>query len=125
MQIPRSSVMRRRDISNVLLASMAGAALPSSRLDSQTLAGPGYPETAAEVAAGLAIANRTCPPGCVDRYGSNAAPGTTSMVQAFNGAIKQAKVGGAQVTYGGTAPYLLDLPVNCTFAGSANQHGVV
>jgi hypothetical protein len=47
------------------------------------------------------------------------------MVPAFNDAIKQAQHGGAQVTYGGTAPYLLDSPVNCTFEGRANQHGVV
>ncbi len=47
------------------------------------------------------------------------------MVLAFNSAIEQAQAGGAQVTYGRTAPYLLDSPVNCTFAGSANQHGVI
>ena len=47
------------------------------------------------------------------------------MVLAFNDAIRQAQNGGAQVTYGGTAPYLLDSPVNCTFAGANSQRGVV
>jgi len=117
--------MRRRNISNAIFASIAGSAIPSSRVGAQTLAGHEYPQTAAELGAGVAIANHAYPPGCVDRYGSNAVPGTTSMVLAFNNAIKQAQNGGVQVTYGSTAPYLLDSPVNCTFAGNGNQHGVV
>src|SRR3981189_3401267 len=117
--------MRRRDISNLLFASVAGSAAPRSRVEAQTLPGPRYPQTAAEDRAGVSIVDRAYPPGCVDRYGSNVVPGSTNMVPAFNDAIKQAQHGGAQVTYGGTAPYLLDSPVNCTFEGRANQHGVV
>jgi len=113
--------MRRRDISRVLLASAAGSMAPSARAAETN--GRNYAQTAAE--AGVAIADHTYEPGCVDRYGINAAPGKTSMVQAFNAAIKQAQAGGAQVTYGGSSPYLLDAPVDCTFAGKANQHGVV
>ena len=65
------------------------------------------------------------PPGCVDRYKVNVAPGRTSMVAAFESAVRQAQHGGAQMTYGLSCPYLLDAPVNCTFAGTANQHAVV
>ncbi len=114
--------MRRRDISRVLFASAAGSMAPSARA-SETRDGRDYAQTPAE--AGISIADHSYEPGCVDRYGVNAEPGKTSMVQAFNAAIKQAQAGGAQVTYGGTAPYLLDAPVDCTFAGRANQHAVV
>ncbi|MGO9514253.1 MAG: hypothetical protein ACLP2F_11520 [Steroidobacteraceae bacterium] len=47
------------------------------------------------------------------------------MVAAFESAVRQAQSGGAQITYGRSCPYLLDSPVNCTFAGTANQHAVV
>jgi hypothetical protein len=114
--------MRRRDISRVLLASAAGTLAPSARA-SETRDGRAYAQTPAE--AGITIADPSYEPGCVDRYGVNAEPGKTSMVQAFNAAIKQAQAGGAQVTYGSSSPYLLDAPVDCTFAGRANQHGVV
>jgi len=117
--------MRRRDISRALIASAAASAAPGVLAGAQARDGAQYPTIGAEAAAGLTIADSRYPPGCVDRYGINAAPGTTSMVPAFNAAIQQAQRGGAQVTYGATAPYLLDSPVNCTFAGRANQHGVV
>jgi hypothetical protein len=97
---------------------------PSARA-SETRDGRDYAQTPAETAAAISIADHSFEPGCVDRYGVNAAPGKTSMVQAFNAAIKQAQAGGAHVTYGSSAPYLLDAPVDCTFAGRANQHGVV
>jgi hypothetical protein len=116
--------VRRRDISRILFASAAGSVAPSTRA-SETSDGRNYGQTPAEEAAGISIADHSFEPGCVDRYGVNAAPGKTSMVQAFNAAIKQAQAGGAEVTYGSTIPYLLDAPVNCTFAGTANQHGVV
>ena len=114
--------MRRRDISRVLFASAAGSMAPSARA-AETRDGRDYAQTPAE--AGISIADHSYEPGCVDRYGVNAEPGKTSMVQAFNAAIKQAQAGGAHVTYGSSAPYLLDAPVDCTFAGRAQQHGVV
>jgi hypothetical protein len=116
--------MRRRDISRILFASAAGSMASSARA-AETHDGRDYSQTPAEKAAGLTIADGLYEPGCVDRYGVNAEPGKTSMVQAFNAAIKQAQAGGAHVTYGSTAPYLLDAPVDCTFAGKANQRGVV
>jgi hypothetical protein len=115
--------MRRRDLSRVLFASAAGAQLPVSPADRR--AGPEYPATAAERAAKITIEDSSWPPGCVDRYKVNALPGTTPMVTAFESAVRQAQSGGAQITYGLTSPYLFDAPVNCTFAGSANQHAVV
>lgn len=114
--------MRRRDISRVLFASAAGSLAPSVRA-AETHDGGDYAQTPAE--AGIAIADHSYEPGCVDRYGVNATPGKTSMVQAFNAAIKQAHAGGAHVTYGSAIPYLLDAPVDCTFAGPANQHRIV
>lgn len=117
--------MRRRDISNALFASAAGSVVPTSHGDALSHPEREFLRTAAEVAADIPLVNGAYPPGCVDRYGSNTTPGVTSMVSAFNNAIKQARRGGAQITYGQTAPYLLDSPVDCTFAGTANQHGIV
>ena len=116
--------MRRRDISRALFASAAGSLATSARA-AESRGGRDYARTPAEAAAKIAIADASYEPGCVDRYGVNAEPGKTSMVQAFNAAIKQAQAGGAQVTYGSTIPYFLDAPVDCTFAGRANQHNVV
>lgn len=77
-----------------------------------------YARTTAEVAAAVTPTNFSYPPGYVDRYGTNTIPGTTSMVAAFNAAIAVAqRSGGANgnvVTYGRSAPYFLDSPVNCT-----------
>ena len=117
--------MRRRDISNALLAAVSGSAVPHPRVEAQTLPVPQHRQTASEIGAGVVIADYAYPPGCVDRYHANTVPGTTSMVAGFNAAIKQAQHGGAHVTYGATAPYLLDAPVNCTFAEDTHQHGVV
>jgi len=116
--------MRRRDIASVLLASAAGSRALSARAVESSNRRE-YLKTAAETAAGVAIADYSREPGCVDRYAINASPGTTSMVDAFHAAIRQAQNGGAHVTYGTTIPYLLDAPVDCTFAGPANQHSVV
>jgi hypothetical protein len=54
------------------------------------------------------------PPGYVDRYGSNAIPGTTPMAAAFSAAFAVASRTGSSVRWGATAPYLLEAPVNCT-----------
>jgi hypothetical protein len=117
--------MRRREVSSALFASITGSVAPSPRAEAQLHPESEFVRTPAEVAADVPLANGGYPPGCVDRYGANFSPGTTSMVSAFNSAIKQARHGGAQVTYGHTAPYLLDAPVDCTFAGTADQHGIV
>lgn len=80
-----------------------------------------YPRTAAEIAASVTPTNYFYPEGYVDRYGTNTAPGTTSMVTAFNAACKIGKTSGKAVTYGKTWPYFLDAPIDCTVAtGFAN-----
>lgn len=84
-----------------------------------------YPTTATETAAGVSVVNFSYPPLTVDRYGTNTTPGTTSMVAAFTATVKVAQQASGTVRYGATAPYLLDSPVNCTFATAANQYGVL
>ena len=115
----------RRDLPRTLLAYAVGSAIPAARTIAQDRGRPEYPRTAAELAAKVTVDDASLPPGCVDRYRVNAAPGTTPMVAAFESAVRQAQKGGAQITYGLSCPYLLDSPVNCTFAGTANQHAVV
>lgn len=117
--------MLRRDLSRALFASAAGAAVPPRSSPAQARSRSERSATAAELAANAGIEDFSLPPGCVDRYKVNSEPGTTSMVAAFESAVRQAQRGGAQITYGHSSPYLLDSPVNCTFAGSANQHAVV
>ncbi len=82
--------MRRRDISQGLLAAVtatgAGALLPEA--DAQTRATPWYPQTPAELAAGITPVNFSFPPGYVDRYGANTKPGSTDMTDAINAAIR-------------------------------------
>jgi hypothetical protein len=117
--------MLRRDLSRTLFASALGSAVPAARSVVPDRNRPEYSQTAAELAAKVTIEDSSLPPGCVDRYKVNAAPGSTSMVAAFESAVRQAQQGGAQITYGLSSPYLLDSPVNCTFAGTVNQHAVV
>lgn len=74
----------------------------------------GYAKTGGETAAGATIVNAQYPPGTVDRYASNAIPGTTDMSAAFSMAFQVAGKGGCSVRWGATAPYLCSNPVNCT-----------
>lgn len=73
-----------------------------------------YIRTDAEKAANVTVVNYYYPECYVDRYGTNTVPGTTSMVSAFNAAIKVAKRVGRTVRYGISWPYFLDSPVDCT-----------
>lgn len=88
-----------------------------------------YPQTALELTAGVTPVNFNVPSHTaigeiqVDRYGNNANPGTTSMAAAFQSAINVAKAGGGVVTWGPTAPYLLDAPMDCTCAVGGNVFG--
>lgn len=85
----------------------------------------GLMQTPAEIAAGVVPVNFQYAPMYVDRYGTNTTRGTTSMLAAFTAAVKVAQQAGGTVRYGATAPYLLDSPVDCTFATAANQYGVL
>ena len=103
--------MRRRDISRALFASAAGSLATAARpAETQTRNGRDYAQTSAE--AGISIADPTQRPGCVDRYTVNAEPGKTSMVQAFNSAIKQAQVpdSGQRSAVGGSIRLEGDIP---------------
>src|ERR1044072_4319227 len=88
--------MDRRDISRVLLGSAAGAALLGERAAAQTCVAPCYPRTPAEIAANVTPLNYAIPShaacgyAIVERYGTNAAPGTTDMTTAAQAAVKVA-----------------------------------
>lgn len=72
-----------------------------------------YPQTAAEIAAAVAIVNPAYPPLMVDRYGTNTTPGMTSMLAAWQSAINVAKRQGGVVTWG-VGPYVLDGALDLT-----------
>ncbi len=64
----------------------------------------------------------------VDRYGYNALPGVTPMDGAFQAAYNACiAAGGGTVTYNsqGSGPYLLNNPINCTYAGTGNTPPVI
>lgn len=77
-------------------------------------------QSVGEIAAAITPVNYNYPPGSVDRYGTNASPGATSMVGAFNKAITVSLLSNSScpVTYGATGLYLLDGPVNGTWGGN-------
>ena len=116
--------MQRRELSRVLLAS-AGSAMLARNAEAQTCTAPCYARTLAEVAAGVIPTNLSYSPLYVDRYGTNATPGTTSMRAAFQSAINVMRKGGGIVRWGTTAPYLIDGTLDCTFSASTNQFGLV
>jgi hypothetical protein len=70
--------------------------------------------TPAEVSAGVTPVNYAYDPGEVDRYGINTTPGTTDMTAAFNAATAVAALTGCIVTWGRTAPYRCNSPINAT-----------
>lgn len=83
-----------------------------------------YDQTAGEQAAGVTPTNYFYPPGYVDRYATNT--GSNDVAPAFGTAAKVAFMSsatgpaGCEVSWGVTAPYLLNSPVNLT-----NLRGVV
>lgn len=75
---------------------------------------PSYPKTSLETTAGVTVVNAIYPPGRVDRYGTNSQPGISDMTQAFQFAINQARLGGADVVWGDTGVYALYTTLDCT-----------
>lgn len=76
-----------------------------------------YPQTAAELAAGVTPTNYIIAPGIVDRYGTNTTPGTTDMSTALQSAVNQMlKTGGAPVRFGSNAYSIVTPP---TFGGAS------
>lgn len=67
---------------------------------------PSYPQTAAEIAAGVTPTNYLYPAGNVLRYGTNTTPGTTDMTAAFTSAVSQWSHGGSPV-YAPAGTYLV------------------
>jgi hypothetical protein len=63
-----------------------------------------YPQTAAELTAGVTPVNYLCPPGCPDRFGTNTMPGATDMTAAVQNAIDSCDryIGSAGAIYGVT-----------------------
>ena len=127
--------MRRRDLSRALLTCSA-AVIVDRRADAASVATAGvHPSTAAERRAAVALSNLQYPPGDVRRYGAKG-DGVTDDSAAFQAAINVARLPGGKEIYGpsgagGTvyipAPdvfYLLRRPLDCTFDGRANQHGI-
>jgi hypothetical protein len=83
-------------------------------------------QTRAELAAGIVPINVQYEPGSIDRYGTNTTPGVTSMAAALQAAINQAnKAGGATVSIGLTAPYLIDASMDCTTTVGTANYGII
>ena len=79
--------MKRRELSQILLASSATSALAIRGVQAQTYTLPSYPATAAESAVGVTPTNNTYPPGDVRRYGADstgATDSTTAIQSALN-----------------------------------------
>jgi hypothetical protein len=88
--------MDRRDISRVLLGSVAGSVLLSGRAAGQTGVTPRYPQTAGEIAARIAPTNYENVPGDVRRYGA-VGDGVTDCRDAIQAAIDIAEIAGGEV----------------------------
>lgn len=123
--------MRRRDVSKVLLGSVAGSTLASTQADAQTCLPPCYPRTDAERDADVVPANTQFPPGDVRRFGA-VANGTdqTSIVQTAIDAMYGAGVlgvnGGTVTVPMGVGVTLtgLTLRKNVTLVIDAGQHQI-
>lgn len=81
-----------------------------------------YPLIPAETTAGAIPVNYNYPYLYVDRYGTNAIPGTTSMASAAQAAINLAKKVAGEIVFPNAGPYLIDAALDCTNPlGSQNQ----
>jgi hypothetical protein len=126
--------MRRRDLSKVIFASAAGSMMSASARAADNTAHES--RTRAESEAGITPSDPRYAPGDVRRYGARG-DGLTNDVPAFQAAIDVARRANRANVYGpagaaGTvyipAPeafYLLAGDLNCTFDGTANQHGIL
>lgn len=118
-------------IYRVILKTIAGVTVsdtdpyvpvPVLGLTQATVGAALYPATAAEITAAVTLVNKSCPPGLVERYGTNTTPGTTDMHAAIVAAYAQAaQAGGATVNYLGTTYNVgssFTIPNNCVTRGA-------
>jgi hypothetical protein len=82
----------RRDISKILLGSVAGTALLAHRAQAQTCVAPCYAATPQE--SGTTIVNNKYPPYWVPRYGNNPIPGSTDCTAAIQAAVNAGALAG-------------------------------
>lgn len=85
--------MRRRELSGVLLGSVAGAMLLPKTSEAQTCTPPCYPRSPAEITAGITPTDSQYPPLDIRRYGATISDATT----AFESAITVASVEAGQI----------------------------
>ncbi len=124
--------MQRRELTKMLLA---GPTLGTLRSQAAETGPEPHAPAAAETRAGVRPVNLEYPPGDVRRYGARG-DGISDDSAAFQAAIDVARLPGGKQIYaptgaGGTVYipppevfYLLTRPLDCTFDGSANQHGI-
>jgi hypothetical protein len=97
--------MQRRDLSTLLLASAAGAALLPRRAEAQSCTAPCFARTANEITAGVVPTDYSYPPYDVRRYGAlgnGVADDTAAIQNAINAATAVVVTGGvpAATAYG-------------------------
>ena len=113
--------MLRRDVATALLVSSAGAAGLPTGAAAQSSTPPPYPQTASERSLGITPTDTKYPPYCVDRYGTNATPGTTDMWQAITAANSIATHDRAAVIFRPGALYGVNITDSRTHPDTALQ----
>ena len=92
--------MDRRDISRVLLGSVAGSVLAGERASAQSCAAPGHAQTAQELAAHVAPKNTTYAPGDIRRYGAIGGDSVDKATATQNGIAIQEAIRAAEIDGG-------------------------
>jgi hypothetical protein len=82
-----------------------------------------YPQTAAEIAAGVVPVNFFIAPGNVLRYGTNTTPGTTDMSVAIQTAINVCRTGGARYISFQAGVYLVNTTIDMTLMSDVEVEG--
>lgn len=93
--------MQRRDLSKVLFASTAGAAILARNAEAQTCNPPCFPTTAAEAAAGVVPVNQQFKEGYLQRYGGVGDGIVNSTLALVAAAAQSAQPGGVSVKISG------------------------
>ena len=115
--------MYRRDLSKVLVASAAGAALLSERSQAQSCTAPCYALTSAESAAGATVTNLAYPPGNVLRYGADPT-GSVDSSAAFASAFKLTGLVSAVGNFRVNSPLTMDISTTSLVGPGSINAGV-